>query len=63
MKSAVESPLESIATQLFRKVQREIFAGIRLPGDQISELHLAREHRVSQATARHVLLLWRTKGW
>ena len=47
---------ESAQTQVADALRREIFSGELQPGDPITELHLARRHKVSQTTVREALV-------
>lgn len=46
----------SLSTRVFETLRSAIFAGGFKPGDQLRELHLARDLKVSQATVREALV-------
>src|SRR6266403_493660 len=46
----------SVTSQIFQELKREICYGIRLPGDALGEMTLAKRFCVSQASIRQALL-------
>jgi len=54
MRSPIQS--DSLSTQVYAALKKEIFTGVLKPGEPLRELHLARTLIVSQATVREALL-------
>ncbi len=53
---------DSLATQVFNLLKKEIFSGQLQPGELLRELHLAKTLNVSQATVREALVQLEQEG-